>query len=455
MGKAFYLIPSVYGHEEGFLLLAVGILFLAWGLIIVRVKYDLLHPAVIFTGGVTACCGLDLVVASAWDLPFHFNTSMVILGMAFLFVMGTWSASLVVPDRRAGKLNEKIEVLPLQRKVYLGCLVICGVIVCLNFKEFLDIAHRLTTTNSLGGMLLAITDGQAHEKFRFSKVFTYGGLLVKGIAYIALTEIWRNLFAKAYRECLKWGSLVLFYPMTVIITGGRQAFLYLVIFAVVSFLLVWRRSNGHAEENVKKELRIVGIGVIAFFFFFIGLGLWNGKIANLGATLRVLAHYGGTNISALDVYLNQILLYAPENEYIGGCTLNSGYSILRKLGMDLPEYTGYIRSFVDFGYITTNVYTSFYRYIVDYGFIGCGIISFLIGYIYTLAYRAIYYFGMKDWMILVYSSSVFPIFLMGREERFFNEVTTTQQTFLWIVLIIGSILLNKWNQKQGEKYEVG
>lgn len=51
MGKAFYLIPSVYGHEEGFLLLTVGILFLAWGLIIVRVKYDLLHPAVIFTGG--------------------------------------------------------------------------------------------------------------------------------------------------------------------------------------------------------------------------------------------------------------------------------------------------------------------------------------------------------------------------------------------------------------------
>ena len=454
MGKAFYLISSIYGHEDGFLLLTVVILFLVWGLIIVRAEYDLLHPAVIFTGGVTTCCGLDLAVASAWDLPFHFNTAMVILGMAVLFIIGTWLASIVVPDREGKKFTEKIEAFPLQWKLYLGCLAICGIIICLNFKEFWDVAHRLTTTNSFGEMLLAIVDGQAHEKFHFSKAFTYGGLLVKGIAYIALVEIWKNLFAKTYRECIKWGSLVLFYPMTVIITGGRQAFLYLVIFAVVSFLLVWRRSNGQAEGNVKKELRIVCIGVIALFFFFIGLGLWNGKIANLGATLRVLAHYGGTNISALDVYLNQILLYAPENEYIGGCTLNSGYSILRKLGMDLPEYTGYIRSFVDFGYITTNVYTSFYRYIVDYGFIGCGIISFLIGYIYTLAYRAIYYFGMKDWMILIYASSVFPIFLMGREERFLNEVTTTQQTFLWIVLIIGSILLNKWKQKRGGKYAV-
>lgn len=454
MGKAFCLIPSVFSHEDEFLLLTVGILFLAWGLIIVRAKYDLLHPAVIFTGGITACCGLDLVVANTWDLPFHFNTALVILGMTFLFIIGTWLASFVVPDRGEKEFTAIIEDLPLQWKLYWVCLAICGIIVCMNFKEFWDIAHRLTTTNSFGEMLLAVVDGQAHEKFHFSKAFTYGGLLVKGIAYIALVEIWRNLFAQMYQECFKWGSLVLFYPMTVIITGGRQAFLYLVIFAVVSFLLVWRRSNGQAEGNVPKELWIVGIGMIVFFFFFIGLGLWNNKIANLGATLRVLAHYGGTNISALDVYLNQILLYAPENEYIGGCTLNSGYSIFRKLGIDLPEYTGYIRSFVDFGYITTNVYTSFYRYIVDYGFIGCGIISFLIGYIYTLAYRAIYYFGMKDWMILVYASSVFPIFLMGREERFLNEVTTTQQTFLWIVLIVGSILLNKRNQKRGGKHEV-
>lgn len=455
MGKAFYLIPSVYGHENGFLLLTVIILFLLWGLVIVRTKYDLLHPAVIFTGGITACCGLDLMVERVWDLPFHFNTAMVILGMTVLFVIGTWSASFVMPDREEEKLSEKMEAVPLHWKLYLGCLVICGVIVCLNFKEFLDISHKLTTTNSFGGMLLAVTDGQAHDKFRFSRAFTYGGLLVKGIAYIALVEVWRNIFAKNYRECLKWGSLVLFYPMTVIITGGRQAFMYIVIFAVVSFLLVWRRSNGRADGNAKKELRIIGIGMIAFFFFFIGLGLWNGKIANIGATLRVLAHYGGTNISALDVYLNQIFLYAPENGYIGGCTLNLGYSILRKLGMDLPEYTGYIRFFVDFGYVTTNVYTSFYRYLVDYGFIGCGIISFLIGYIYTLAYRAIYYFGMRDWMILVYASSVFPIFLMGREERFLNEVVTTQQFFLWVVMIIGSILLNRWNQKRGGQHEVG
>lgn len=43
---------------------------------------------------------------------------------------------------------------------------------------------------------------------------------------------------------------------------------------------------------------------------------------------------------------------------------------------------------------------------------------FLMGFFYTFLYRQLYHYGLKNWMILIYASIAYPIFLIGREERF-------------------------------------
>lgn len=65
---------------------------------------------------------------------------------------------------------------------------------------------------------------------------------------------------------------------------------------------------------------------------------------------------------------------------------------------------------------------------------------FLLGFFYTYIYRQMYRHGLRNWMILLYASIVYPIFLMGREERFFNEIVTTGK----ISFLIGIIILYKF-----------
>ena len=92
--------------------------------------------------------------------------------------------------------------------------------------------------------------------------------------------------------------------------------------------------------------------------------------------------------------------------------------------------------FTAFGPVTTNVYTAFYRYINDFGDFGCVLVMFLLGFFYTFFYRQIYRHSLKNWMILIYASIAYPIFLIGREERFFNEILTTSKISFIVCLLI-------------------
>ena len=427
MEKTFELIPSVYGCDNNFIWPLTLILLMLGITVFIKVQFDLLHPAFLFIGGITACCALDATVIEMWDLPFHFNTAIILVGMVGCFLAGSVLVEASTHYREGeGNSMTKIGGVSIGAGLWISLMLISLFCTYMNYREFLELARQVTNAENIKDMLFPVIDGIAHNKIEFSRGFAYRIVFVKCVAYVALFFVWKNMFVRQYVNCIKWGSLLFSYPVVLFFTGGRQAFLYLAMFGVVSYILVLRQNTmGSRCEVLKKELRIVSLGLGMFLLFFIGIGLLNGKIGNLASSFQVMAHYGGTNISAFDVYINQIQL--PENSYIGTSTLNAFYSLLRKIGVSVPDYTSYITDFVDFRYITTNVYTAFYRYIQDYGFVGCGVLLFILGYVYTYAYRSVARYGLKNWMILAYSAITFPLFLMGREERFLNETFVLQQ----------------------------
>ncbi len=439
----FSMIGSSYGSADSFIWPVTFILALMALVAFLRTGCDIIHPTVIFLGGVTACCALDAAVTETWDLPFHFGTAAVMIGAAFAFSAGSVLATWGIPLReRVGGFEKGLSS---DGRLWMGLVLLSLACTYLNYREFLEMAAQVTDAQQLKDMLFPVIDAVAHGKLEFSRVYAYRLIFVKCVAYVSFLLIWRNLFCKRYVECVKWGSLVLIYPIIVFFTGGRQQYLYLAIFLVLSFLLAFRR-NGETGDTTRKELSVIGIGLVLFLFFFIGTGIINGKISGWSSSLQVLAHYGGTNVSALDVYLHQLVI--PENEYIGGYTLAFLWSTLRKFGMSLPAYTGYLPDFIDFRFVTTNVYTAFYRYIRDYGLIGCGLVVFLLGYGYTAVYRLAGRYGWKDWMILVYAASAFPLFVMGREERFANEVVVTQHFALLVFLVGMSWAIHRLDERR-------
>ena len=405
----------------------------------VRSRLDILHPAVIYNLCLSGCCALAASYTDAWNLPMHFNTAVILILMSVLFTTGGVLAEFrcAVTAKAGcsdGETQRSGDGFPISLPVW--SLVVFFLLLALYFQytAFWEAAKQVTNETSWGKMTLAVLNGQRAGDISFDRWYAYRMRLANIVAYISILAIWLNLAAHRYRNCFRWGALVLLYVPFLIMTGGRQQFMYVTMFGLVSFLLVRRKYFGTGLSSLRKELVLIGIAIVAFLFFFLGIGLVNGKVGAFSDSLKVIVHYAGTNISAFDVYINEMQM--GDSPYIGTRTFCAVYNFLNDHGFDVPEYPMYIYLFTRFDPVTTNVYTAFYRYIHDFGYLGCALVMFLLGFFYTFLYRQLYLRGLKNWMILLYASVLFPVFLMGREERFFNELVNTARVSFLVGLFV-------------------
>lgn len=424
------------GAENSFIYLLAAVLFLLAVASFIKSKFDMLNPSFIYCVCMAGFCMLAALYTEEWDLPMHYNTAGIMIVMSVLFLLGSYMADYCCSTAKDILLKKECEV---SQGFFIGWpiliffIVLLLIFVYLSYNEFLTAASRVTTETEFSKMLKPFNAGLAHQQIIMSRWNSYRFRFVNGMAYLSILAVWLNIMAHQYKEVIKWSCFILLFIPFMILTGGRQQFMYLVIFAMVSFFLVYRKSY-RGRSMLSQELMIIGIALGAFLFCFLGIGVINGKIGSNTSFLNVLVHYAGTNISAFDVYINEMVM--PDTKYIGATTLDPIYIFLNNHGFDVPRFYQYITLFTAFGPVTTNVYTAFYRYIHDFGYLGCGMVMLLLGFFYTYMYRQLYLQGLKNWMILIYASIVYPIFLMGREERFFNEILTTGKISFLIEVIV-------------------
>lgn len=444
-----YFYPF-FGSVNTFIYVLTIVLFLLAFISFIKNKFDVLHPSFVYSICLTGFCILAASYTEIWDLPMHFNTTVIMIVLSFLFLFGSFLADFCCS---AGKVHLKG-----QSKTVCGLFIswpvwffFMSLLLCFayfSYVEFLNAARQVTTETEISKMLKPFINGLVHHEIALSRWNEYRFRFANGMAYLSILAIWLNIMGHQSKEVIKWGCFVFLFIPFMVLTGGRQQFMYLVMFAMVSFFLVYRKKYSD-RSHLSKELVIIGIAVVAFLFSFLGIGVINGKIGSNTSFLNVLVHYAGINISAFDVYINEMVI--PDTKFIGTTTLDPIYLFLNNHGFDVPRFYQYITLFTAFGPVETNVYTAFYRYIHDFGYLGCGMVMFLLGFFYTFMYRRLYYYGLKNWMILLYASIVYPIFLMGREERFFNEIVTTGKiSFLIEVLILYKFfeILNKRRSRE-------
>lgn len=424
------------GAENSFIYLLTVVLFLLAIISFIKSKFDVLNPSFIYSICLTGFCTLAALYTKIWDLPMHFNTAVIMIVMSILFLVGGSLAEFCcLPVRNNLEIQSgKPQGFFISWTVWLFMVILLSFFAYLNYTDFLNAARQVTNETEFTKMLKPFINGLTHQEIVLSRWNAYRLRFANGMAYLSILAVWINVMVRQYKEVVKWGCFVLLFIPFMILTGGRQQFMYLIMFAMVSFFLVYRKSN-NGTDALYKELMIIGIAVVVFLFCFLGIGVINGKIGSNKSFLDVIIHYAGTNISAFDVYVNEMI--KPDTAYIGATTLTSIYNFLHDHGFDnLPAFSMYITEFTGFGPVTTNVYTAFYRYINDFGYFGCGTVMLLLGFFYTFLYKKMYCYGLKEWIILVYASIVYPIFLMGREERFFNEILSTGKISFLVEIII-------------------
>lgn len=447
MGVEFTYFQPVNGVQDSFIYLLTAVLFLITIICFIKSKFDVLNPSFIYSICITGCCSLAALYTEEWNLPMHFNTAMIIIVMSVMFLLGGMIAELC-------NYNDSKQLIAdafifngffINWKIFLLLTGILVFFLFFNYNEFLNAATQVTQETKIGKMLRSVIEARAHQQIKFSRWYAYRMTFAKGLAYISIVAVWINLMAKQYKEILKWGVFLVLYVPFIILTGGRQGFMYLVMFSMISFFLIYRKKLGD-KISLTKEITIIGLAMVFFLLSFLGIGLVNGKIGTDTKFLSVLVHYAGTNISAFDVYINE--MFIPDTQYIGTTTLQQIYRVLYVIGFDVPQFFQYITLFTCFAPVSTNVYTAFYRYINDFGYLGCALIMFLIGFFYTFLYRKMYHCGLKNQMILLYASIAYPMFLIGREERFLNEIMTSSTVYLSIELLVLYKFFSYFNERR-------
>lgn len=434
MGIEFTYFQPVNGAQDSFIYFLTIILFLINIICFIKGKFDVLNPSFIYSLCITGCCSLVALYTDDWNLPMHFNTMMIIIIMSLMFILGGNLAEISSYKHNKAILSNKTinKGFFVDWKIITILSLILIYFLYLNYNEIAELANQLTSETTLSKMLMSVLGALNQQKIKLSRWYAYRMKFSMCLAYISIFAIWLNLMAHQYKEIFKWSIFVVLYIPFMVLTGGRQVFMYLIMFSMISFFLVYRKKL-EGKISLGKEISIIGVAIVFFLFSFLGIGIANGKIGTDTKFLSVLVHYAGTNISAFDVYINEMLI--TDTQYIGATTLSPIYRILTAIGFDVPQFFQYITLFTYFGPVSTNVYTAFYRYINDFGYLGCALIMLLIGFFYTFCYRKMYYCGLKNWMIIVYALIAYPIFLIGREERFFNEIVTVG-TILSIIEII-------------------
>lgn len=444
----FTIFQPYSGAENSFIYFLTVVLLLFAIISFIKNKFDLLNPSFIYNICLSSFCLLAAVYTDIWDLPMHFNTAIIIVIMSVAFLMGGSLADFCCP------LNENTIKFPITNRkgffiswiIWLFCVIVLSYFIYLNYEDFISIAAQVTNETEFNKMLKPFINGLNQHEIQLPRWNSYRLRFATGMAYLSIMAIWINVMDRQYKEIMKWAIFIILYFPFVILTGGRQQFMYLIIYALISFFLMYRKAH-HNKSSIKKEVSIIGIAIIVFLFCFLGMGLFSGKIGSDSNFMNVLVHYAGTNISAFDVYINEMVI--PDTQYIGTTTLVPIYNFMYKYGFNIPHFSQYITLFTSFGPVTTNVYTAFYRYIHDFGYFGCGIVMFLLGFFYTYIYRQTYHYGLKNWMILIYASIAYPVFLLGREERFFNEILSMwNMSFIVELLILYRLFefLNRWRR---------
>lgn len=435
----FAYFQPLYGAENSFIYFLAIILFLLSVISFLRSNKDFLNPSFIYSICLTGCCSLAALYTNKWNLPMHFNTAVILISMSILFLVGGRIAEYCGLNRVTLLKRQPIVFngFFIDSLAWLFFVLVLTFSLYLSYSEFISLAHQVTGATEIKNMLGPVINGLTHHDISFSRWHAYRLRFATCIAYISVLAVWLNIMTHQYKEVLKWGCFILLYVPFMILTGGRQQFMYLILYAMISFFLVYRKKS-NILHSVGKEFAIIGAAIVIFLLCFLGIGVINGKIGVGTSFINVLVHYAGTNISAFDVYVNEMIV--PDSQYIGTTTLDPIYGFLYNHGFDVPQFFQYIPLFTAFGPITTNVYTAFYRYIHDFGYLGCALIMFLLGFFYTLFYEQLYRDGLKNWMILIYASISYPIFLIGREERFFNEILTTSK----LSFILGILILYKF-----------
>lgn len=411
---------------------------------------DLMSPWVLATGSFFICSFFAMLNLDYWQYDFRMETCLVIFSSLILFGLGTILAEHQL-GRAKANATDKMGPVYIPLKFPILAAAVSFVLAAVSFDSLYELSLAYGNVDGYAGVFPTIRKLMEERVIGLPRWQSYRLVFAYGTAVFFQTIFFYNAIffkLKASWCCFLLPTLA-FLPHA-LLTTGRMDFLKITMAAVMAAGLFYQMKHG---ISFKTNLKVVGSFLVAgllflTLFFSAGSLTWKGLSADRGP-FKIVSHYAGAQIPALDVFVND--KYYSEDELVGQMTLIRVYGNLRTLGLDLPQVSP-ILEYTYFTNVDTNVYTALRSYIQDYGYVGMGLVSFLIGLLcstlYGFAkYRIIGLYGMMAYVVLCW-----PVFLYGQNEWFFFTDVNTSALYALAIIYLWYWLMKRYNSHEKERF---
>ena len=442
--------------SSGLLLVMLGLLFV---LAFIISKFDILHPWVIICSMMTASALFACIGSYKWSYYISVDAALVVISAVIMFGIGAvWTdyymGNKVIWD---DSMNHDQYIISNERLIVAIVLVL--------FFSYLQVQETYRNsllygnTEGYWGMVRVMRKVIESNTFSYSRWRTYRTIIASSIMYCSLFTFLYNMIysVKVYRiKAIKFLLPIISYFPFLLVSGGREGILEIVLFALMSGSILYGRKNKFSLTGNRKILLAFFLSWSGFIVLFLLFGFITGKVRIGGrGPLTIITHYLGLSFPALTLWLKKIPIESP---LIGSTTLMGIYGNLRTLGMKLPKVISFL-PFVGFegiseNYVNTNVYTTMMRYIKDYGYVGMMLIMSFLGILYSFMYSFLKYRTKHLELIAMYSTILMPLFFSMNDERFLMRVLTTATVYKFVALFFTFKILVKQKNSLSNQVKV-
>ena len=416
-----------------------------------KAKY-LLHPAVvvlsvfalsIFTAAANYSRWGDISSITLWVILLGLLTFVIGCNIASNFTFLFRNKSYIVNHHLNGFFA--VDISSVKTFVVIIIMSVVTYYTYINMKQLVSI-NIVGFFSTVLGARGAIYGG---DRIAHNTLIQQGLYLCRVIAYIYIYQI-------SYRKTVLHRKIrfldivpIVIYLIQAFLSTGRTEFIYITYAALfINYCIFMSTKNWQKNRDLKYSNKIL-IGVLSFFVIFLLIS--NMRTQGKTNISKVLGVYIGSPIYALDNYIRDNGIFKTA-DYWGEETQSLYYSVMSAFGQSSTYAVATLQPiFLGSEQDLTNIFTALRRYLHDYGIIGMSIILFILGYIYSISFKALRKRGHNDLRVLIYSFLSYPLVEMAIEERFFSNLVTARTIYCYIYFIIlFKLLITQSANEKGE-----
>ena len=410
-----------------FLYLLVISLFIILVLNFLIVKFDYMHPAVLFTIPFFVFSVMCAIAESAYQIEFHEETLFVVVSSCLIltfFTLIAQSLYKVISQKQILtdlKINNTITIF----------FIIFSILTQLAFVKYIrdiSIAYQGYAGN-LGEMISLYdvmtkfwTDIFRELDVPIPLLYRSGNPITQGFGYLIVYVFVHNFVATKKINKLHL-IIILLLCLNIILNGSRSPIFRIITMMMILFYILYNKKTGVRKGNIKFLIKSIIIIIFSGIGFVILLNLM-GRENDLGL-LHYLFIYVGAPLVNLDNYL-AVKPDLSQSLIFGEQTFRTLYGyIAKQLGdnsliFDTIDQFTFSNNGIEIG----NVYTTFYSFIYDFDYIGFIPLIAIIALYYVFTYQRIKSIKISSFssLLFFYTYLFNDLIMLAFSNRFYSTV---------------------------------